>query len=217
MASAPGHAQGWLQGCRGPAAGIRSGPRWPRVRAGPCPPDRTPERTVARSSRRSPVATLTLSSAPRIRVVSGHAAGLRRNRNRGLAVAGGAGITGISQPELVACSAAGRLRHRTLPRMSGQSAQRQDDPQLTRPAWRRPVRLPPVTTVSWQAGEATADEPGTRQPGRIGNRTPGAFSDGVLAVIITIMAFEISDIVSGIESTEVVEGLVRPAGRGHGR
>ncbi len=52
--------------------------------------DRAPEkRTVARSSRRSRVTTLTLSSAPRIRAVLGYAAGLRRNR--GPAVARGAG------------------------------------------------------------------------------------------------------------------------------
>ena len=35
-ASAPGHARGWLRTCHGPAAGIRSEPRYARVRRGPC-------------------------------------------------------------------------------------------------------------------------------------------------------------------------------------
>ena len=41
-------------------------------------------------------------------------------------------------------SGAGRLGHRTLPRMSRQPALRRDDPQLTRPAWRRPRPLRPA-------------------------------------------------------------------------
>ena len=41
-----------------------------------------------------------------------------------------------------------------------------------RPAASRPPAA--GTPVSWQAGEATAHEPGTGRPGRIGNRTPGS-------------------------------------------
>ena len=99
--------------------------------------DRPPEkRTVARSSRRSRVTTLTLSSAPRIRAMLGYAAGLRRNR--GPAVAWGRGDH-RHQP----AGADGKLGGRPTP-----ASDSTEDEQAVRSAPGRPAPHPPRPAAS---------------------------------------------------------------------